>query len=83
MSALPEGALSERLLASNRSIHILVNNAAVLPGERTGEWQNPVQYLLTRFHQLQKLYRDAEERGEAVLVRLGPQRRQQARSGDS
>lgn len=55
------------------------DTADFLPGERTGEFGDPTKYLFEKYRALSALYRAAAAAGEAVLVRLGPQRRQRAR----
>jgi hypothetical protein len=55
------------------------DTADFLPGERTGEWGDPTKYLFEKYRLLAALYRAAAAAGEAMLVRLGPQRRQRAR----
>jgi hypothetical protein len=55
------------------------DTADFLPGERTGQWSDPTQYLFQKYRALSSLYRSAASAGEAILVRLGPQRRQRTR----
>lgn len=56
------------------------DTADFFPGDRTGQWGDQSQYLYEKFQLLRAFYRAAADAGEAILVRLGPQRREQART---
>jgi hypothetical protein len=56
------------------------DTADSLPGDRTGEWGDHSKYLYDKFRRLKAFYEAAAGAGEAVLVRLGPQRRGRRRS---
>jgi hypothetical protein len=49
--------------------------ADAMPGDRTREWSDSRAYLFERLQALRALYARAAAEGDAVLVRLGPQRR--------
>jgi hypothetical protein len=55
------------------------DTADFLPGERTGQWGDPTKYLFQKYQALSSLYQRAAAAGEAILVRLGPQRRKRTR----
>jgi len=56
------------------------DTADFFPGDKTGQWGDQSQYLYEKFQRLRAFYRLAADAGEAILVRLGPQRREQNRS---